>query len=94
MTQQDYYENSSNWGSGMYITLKEVVNNYLASRNDSDITATAKPETVLLQAKRALRNMNFTVVNGIKYIEADVNEAHYIILPHDFVRLVRVIQMV
>ena len=29
MTDQQYYQNSANWGSYQYVTLDELVNNYM-----------------------------------------------------------------
>lgn len=90
MSHQEYYEDQDSWGSYSYVTLKEVVNNYLMGRDDSDSTALTPRYKVLFQAKRGIRELNFDVSREIKAQELELSPTLTITLPHDYVSYVRI----
>ncbi len=90
MTQQEYYEDKDNWGDYAYVSLKEVVNNYLMSRDESDSTALVPRFKILYQAKRGLRELYYDVVQEIKAQELELSPTLTVVLPHDYINYVRI----
>lgn len=97
ITQEKYYENSgvapvdSNWGSYQYVSLQDIVNNFLLmySGNHSLINNEERYK-ILFHAKRAIQELNYDAFKQIKVLQLTVNDALKYILPSDYVNWVRV----
>lgn len=92
MSAEAYYanSNSSNWGNYQYVTLEEVISNYMMSRDEDDYTATVPRFKVLYQAMRGLRELYYDVLQEIRAIEIELSPALTITLPPDYVSYVRI----
>lgn len=97
ISQYQYYENSgntptdANWGSYQYVSLKDIVNNFLLmySGNRSLVNNEEKYK-VLFHAKRAIQELNYDAFKEIKVLELSVCDTLRYVLPSDFVNWVRI----
>ena len=90
MASIDYYNDPTKWGDYQYLTLEEVINNYLMSRDDDDYTAHTPRHKVLYQAMRGLREFYFDVLQEVRAIELELSPALTVTLPPDFINYVRI----
>jgi hypothetical protein len=97
ITQEKYYENSgvapvdANWGSYQYVSLEDIVNNFLLmySGNHSLVNNEERYK-ILFHAKRAIQELNYDAFKQVKVLELTVNDTLKYILPSDYVNWVRV----
>lgn len=89
-TTEDYYEDESLHGSYQYITLEDIVNNYIMSGQDDDFTSGVPKYKVLFQARRAFRELYFDAMQEIKGIALELSPTLTVTLPQDFVNYVRI----
>ncbi len=97
ISQYQYYENSGNqpinenWGSYQYVSLFDIVNNFLLmySGNHSLVNNEERFK-VLFHAKRAVQELNYDAFKELKVLELSVDDTLRYILPSDFVNWVRV----
>lgn len=90
ITQQQYYENDANWGAGQYEKLENIINNFYAFYvGDDKLINTVKRYDVVFHAKRALQELHYDALKEIRAIEIEVPPQLQIVLPKDFVSLVR-----
>ena len=89
MSEQTYYEGSDFGGYG-YVTLEQVVNDYMASKQPDDYDALAPRHLVVNHARWGLRELYFDALREIKAIEVDLSETLSIPLPPDYVDYVRI----
>ena len=97
ISQYKYYENEgvapldTNWGSYQYVSLKDIVNNYMLmySGNHSLINNENRYK-ILFHAKRAIQELNYDAFKEIKVLELDVCDSLRFVLPADFVSWVRI----
>lgn len=90
MASIDYYEDSSQHGNYQYITLEEIINNFMMSRDSDDYTSHTPRYQVLYQARRAFKEMYYDVVREIQGIELDLSPQLQVVLPPDYVSYVRI----
>lgn len=91
MADIDYYEgDEAQWGSYQYITLENIINNYLMSRDADDYTSNSPRTKVLYQARRGMREFYYDVLQEVKGIELDLPPTLTITLPPDYVNYVRI----
>lgn len=86
----DYYDNSDLHGNYQFITLEDIVNNYIMSGQDDDFTSSVERYKVLFQARRAFRELYFDVIQEIKGIALELSPTLTVTLPPDFVNYVRI----
>lgn len=86
----DYYANEELWGDYQYITMEDVINNYMMARDADDFTSLTPRFKVLYQARRGLRELYYDVLREIRAIELDLSPTLNVILPPDFVNYVRI----
>jgi len=86
----DYYENREVHGDYQYITLEEIVNNYMMSRDDDDYTANVPRFKVLYHARRGFRELYYDVIREIRHISLELSPTLQVTLPPDFVNYVRI----
>jgi len=97
LSQYEYYENNGNtpidknWGSYQYISLQDIVNNFLLmySGNHSLVNNEERYK-VLFHAKRAIQELNYDAFKEIKVLELTVPDSLIYILPSDYVNWVRI----
>lgn len=92
-----YYENSGNtpedknWGSYQYVTLDEIVNNFmLMYQGNNELINNINRYQVLFYAKRAIQELNYDAMKEIKILELQVCDQLRFVLPPDFVNWVRI----
>lgn len=97
ISQYEYYENGGivpedkNWGSYQYVSLEDIVNNFLLmySGNHSLVNNEQRFK-VLFHAKRAIQELNYDAFKEIKVLELTVPDMLRFILPSDYVNWVRI----
>lgn len=97
ISQYEYYENGGvnpedkNWGSYQYVSLQDIVNNFLLmySGNHSLVNNEERYK-VLFHAKRAVQELNYDAFKEMKVLELTVPDTLRFILPSDYVNWVRV----
>lgn len=90
MASIDYYGDDSQWGQYQYLTLEEVINNFLMSRDSDDYAAMASRVKVLYHARRGLREFYYDVLQEVQGIELDLSPTLQVTLPPDYVNYVRI----
>jgi hypothetical protein len=97
LSQYQYYENDgnipedANWGSYQYVSLFDIVNNFLLmySGNHSLVNNEERFK-ILFHAKRAIQELNYDAFKEIKVLELSVGDNLKYILPSDYVNWVRI----
>jgi hypothetical protein len=97
ISQYQYYENGGtnpedkNWGSYQYVSLQDIVNNFLLmySGNHSLVNNEERFK-VLFHAKRAVQELNYDAFKEMKVLELTVPDNLRFILPSDYVNWVRI----
>lgn len=97
ISQYEYYDNNgnspqdANWGSYQYVSLKDIVNNFLLmySGNHSLVNNEERFK-VLFHAKRAIQELNYDAFKEIKVLELSVCDSLRYVLPSDYVNWVRI----
>lgn len=90
MTQEAYYNDESQWGSGQFITLKQVVDNYLGSRSDDDYTKNDGQNVVLFHARQGVKHLYYDVLKEFKAIRLELSPRLSVPMPPDCVSVLRV----
>lgn len=92
-----YYENNGvsptdkNWGSYQYVTLNDVVSNFmLMYQGNNEIINNIERYQVLFHAKRGIQELNYDAMKQIKILQMNVDEQIRFILPPDYVNYVRI----
>jgi len=97
ITDYQYYENGgnapedANWGSYQYVSLQDIVNNFLLmySGNHSLVNNEERYK-VLFHAKRAIQELNYDAFKEIKILELSVCDRLRFVFPPDYVNWVRI----
>ena len=84
----EYYEDGEKWGQHQYVTIKDLVNNFMFSQGDDSMVAGVDRNRVAYHAKRCVQELYFDILNEVISIEFDLNPTLIIPLPHDFVQYV------
>jgi len=82
---QDYCSDSTLWGKGMYITLKDIVEEYMDGLTPNNHTYDIERRLVIKQARNAIKEFNFSSVKNYKYIELELTNSLQVTVPPDFV---------
>ena len=97
ITDYQYYENGGivpedkNWGSYQYVTLENIVNNFmLMYQGNHEIINNINRYQVLFHAKRGIQELNYDAMKEIKILELEVCDQLRFVLPPDYVNWVRV----
>lgn len=91
ISQYDYYTDPSNYGSYQYVSLQDIVNNFLLmySGNHSLVNNEERYK-ILFHAKRAIQELNYDAFKEIKILELSVCDSLRYVLPSDYVNWVRI----
>ena len=97
LTGYQYYENSGNvpegenWGSYQYISLDDIVNNFMLMYVGNDkLINNVQRYNVLFHAKRGVQEINYDALKEIKVLEISICDDLKFILPNDYVNYVRI----
>ena len=97
ITDYQYYENNgvvptdSNWGSYQYISLEDIVNNFmLMFQGNNEIVNNLNRYQVLFHAKRGIQELNYDAMKEIKILELQICDQLRFVLPPDYVNWVRI----
>jgi hypothetical protein len=91
MSSQDYYNDPSLYGESQYVTLQDVVNNFMLMYVGYDkLIDNVDRYNVLFHAKRAIQELNYDAFKNIKSLEVIVDDELRVILPEDYVNYVRI----
>lgn len=97
LSQYQYYDNNgnspqeANWGSYQYVSLKDIVNNFLLmNTGNHSLINNEERYKVLFHAKRAIQELNYDAFKEIKALELNVCDKLRFVLPSDYVNWVRI----
>jgi len=97
INQYQYYENGgnepedANWGSYQYVSLEDIVNNFMLIYAGNHSLINNEPRyKVLFHAKRAIQELNYDAFKEIKILELSVCSTLRYVLPSDYVNWVRI----
>ena len=97
ISQYQYYENggvapeNSNWGSYQYVSLYDIVNNFmLMYAGNHSLVNNEERFKILFHAKRAIQELNYDAFKEIKVLELSVDDQLRYVLPSDYVNWVRI----
>lgn len=91
ISQYDYYTNESNHGSYQYVSLYDIVNNFmLMHTGNHSLVNNEERYKILFHAKRAVQELNYDAFKEIKVLELSVCDQLKYILPSDYVNWVRI----
>ena len=97
LTDYQYYDNEgnqpqdANWGSYQYVTLEDIVNNFMLMYVGNDkLINNVERYNVLFHAKRGIQELNYDAMKEIRIVELTVTDRLNIVLPEDYVNWVRI----
>lgn len=97
LNDYQYYANEGgtpkdkNWGSYQYVTLNEIVNNFmLMYQGNNSLINNISRYQVLFHAKRGIQELNYDAMKEIKILQLALDDSLLFVLPHDYVNWVRV----
>lgn len=90
-TDLEYYSDSNLWGDGQYVTLADIVNNFMLMYAGPDkLIDNVNRYNVLFHAKRGVQELNYDAMRSMKVLELSVDDDLKFILPPDYVDYVRI----
>ena len=90
-TQNEYYNNSSNFGNYQFTSLDDIINQFMiAYIGEEKIISKASRTDVAFHAQRAMQELSFDTFKSIKSQEIELPPSLTMILPHDYVNYTRV----
>jgi hypothetical protein len=97
LSQYQYYTNNgdtpqdANWGSYQYISLEDIVTNFLLMyQGNHSLVNNEERYRILFHAKRAIQELNYDAFKEIKVLELTVSTNLIYVLPSDYVNWVRI----
>ena len=97
ISQYEYYDNNgnvpqdANWGSYQYVSLDDVVNNFLLMyAGNHSLVNNEERYKIIFHAKRAIQELNYDAFKEIKILELSVADSLRYVLPSDYVNWVRI----
>ena len=93
-SQYDYYNNTSAFGNYQFVSLEQLINQFMIvyTGEDKIITKTNKID-VAFHAQRALAELSFDTLKSIKSQEIQLPPSLTMPLPHDYVNYTRVLSV-
>ena len=95
--QKKYYTNNSvtptdlNWGSYQYVSLTDIVNNFLLMFDGNhSLVNNEERFKILFHAKRGIQELNYDAFKEIKSLQLTVYSDLRFVLPSDYVNWVRI----
>lgn len=97
LSQYQYYTNNgtnptdANWGSYQYVSLEDIVNNFLLMHTGNhSLVNNEERYKILFHAKRAIQELSYDAFKEVKVLQLTVSDNLIFILPSDFVNWVRI----
>lgn len=88
---QEYYENSENLGSYVYVTLEEMVVNFITDwTGDGKILTKVSRAKTIAKFKQGIKKFTLNALRDEKWVELELGDTLDIILPPDFVQYTRI----
>lgn len=88
---QIYYEDESKHGEYVYVTLEELVNNFIANyTGDGKILGKPKRSQIIYQFKQGIKKFTMNALREIKAVELELGDTLDVILPPDYVSYARI----
>ena len=92
-----YYKNNGaipedeNWGSYQYVSLSDIVNNFMLMYVGNDkLVNNVDRYTILFHAKRSIQELNYDALRNIKVLELEIGDSLQMVMPPDYVNYVRI----
>tara|TARA_B100001059_G_scaffold76217_2_gene73811 strand:- start:10931 stop:12127 length:1197 start_codon:yes stop_codon:yes gene_type:complete len=80
----------NNYGSYEYISINDIVNNYLVAYvGEGKLVPNVKRTDVIFHAKRGLQEFSYDTLKSIKSVELSIPSSLSLIIPQDYVNIVR-----
>lgn len=89
-TDQEYYEDETQWGNYQYVTLEQIINDLMTSIQHDEYISGIPRYQLILHAKWTLQHLNYDATKEIKAIELEISPTLFVTLPRDFVNYVRI----
>lgn len=91
MNPQEYYENEENHGSYSYVTLEEMVFNFIANyTGDGFLIVNPSRSRVIYQFKQGIKKFSMNALREVKAVELELGDTLDIILPPDYINYTRI----
>ena len=91
ITNQAYYSDPNNSGDYQYVSLADIVNNFMLMYvGDDKLIGTLNRYNSLFHAKRAIQELNYDAARNIKVLELNVGADLTLVLPPDYVNYARI----
>lgn len=97
LTGYEYYENAGespndlNWGSYQYISLSDIINNYILNYTGNDkLVNNVDRNIIRFHAKRGIQELNYDALKETKIVELSICDPLIAVLPPDYVGWVRI----
>tara|TARA_R100001594_G_scaffold143877_2_gene192336 strand:+ start:684 stop:2243 length:1560 start_codon:yes stop_codon:yes gene_type:complete len=85
-TQRLYYDDDSNFGSYQFVSLEDIINQFMVAYvGEEKIISKARRTDVAFHAQRALAELSFDTFKSIKSQEIELPPTLTMKLPHDYV---------
>lgn len=90
-TEYQYYPDPSKHGSYQYISLDDIVTNFLLMKSGNNSLVNNEDRfKIIWHAKRAIQELNYDALKEVKILQLNVTDTLRFILPHDYVNWVRI----
>jgi len=87
----NYYEDEAKWGEYQYVTLTELVNNFITNMvGDDKLLSNVKRYNVLYHMKRGISELSYDALKDIRNVELEIGDTLSVPLPVDYISYVRV----
>lgn len=97
ISNYQYYTNDgnvpedANWGSYQYVSLADMVNNFILMYVGNDkLINNVDRYTILFHAKRAIQELNYDALRNIKVLEFEMGDNLKLVMPPDYINYVRI----
>ena len=88
--QRQYYINKNNYGNYQFISLPNIINNFMATYvGEGKILSNVNRGDVSFHAHRALQELSYDTLKSVKSQEIEIPASLTMILPHDYVNYVK-----
>ena len=91
MNPQEYFENEANHGSYSYVTLEEMVLNFIANYcGDGYLLVNPSRSRIIYQFKQGIKKFSMNALREEKSVELELGDTLDIILPPDYVNYTKI----
>lgn len=91
ISQFEYYSDTANYGDYQYVSLEDIVKNFMLMHSGNHSLVNNEPRyKILFHAKRAIQELNYDAFKEIKALVLDTDDNLKFVLPSDYVNWVRI----